>query len=36
MKILRVEPEKAPELVNVDGSLEALQAAEGGGHMEPV
>ena len=36
MKILRVEPEKAPELVNVDGSLEALQAAVGGGYIEAV
>lgn len=35
MKILRVEPEKSPEIVNMDGTLEALQAAVGG-YIEAV
>ena len=30
MKILRVEPEKSPEIVEMDGSLASLQAAVGG------
>ena len=35
MKILRVEPEKSPEIVHMDGTLEALQAAVGG-YIEAV
>ena len=35
MKIMRVEPETAPELVDMEGTLEALQAA-GGGYIEAV
>ncbi len=35
MKILRVEPEKSPEIVDMDGTLEALQAAVGG-YIEAV
>ena len=35
MKILRVEPEKSPEIVAMDGTLEALQAAVGG-YIEAV
>lgn len=30
MKILRVEPEKSPEIVEMDGGLASLQAAVGG------
>lgn len=30
MKILRVEPEKSPEIVEMDGSFASLQAAVGG------
>ena len=35
MKILKVEPEKAPEIVDMEGTLEALQAAVGG-YIEAV
>lgn len=35
MKILRVEPEKSPEIVDMVGTLEALQAAVGG-YIEAV
>ena len=35
MKILRVEPEKSPEIVDMEGTLEALQAAVGG-YIEAV
>lgn len=35
MKIMRVEPETAPELVDMEGTLEALQAAVGG-YIEAV
>ena len=35
MKILRVEPEKSPEIVEMDGSLASLQAAVGG-YIEAV
>ena len=35
MKILKVEPEKAPEIVDMEGPLEALQAAVGG-YIEAV
>ena len=35
MKILRVEPEKYPEIVDMEGTLEALQAAVGG-YIEAV
>ena len=35
MKILRVEPEKSPEIDDMDGTLEALQAAVGG-YIEAV
>lgn len=35
MKILKVEPEKVPEIIDMDGTLEALQAAVGG-YIEAV
>lgn len=35
MKILRVEPEKSPEIVEMDGSLATLQKAVGG-YIEAV
>lgn len=35
MKILKVEPEKVPEIIDMAGTLEALQAAVGG-YIEAV
>ena len=35
MKILKVEPEKVPEIIDMEGTLEALQAAVGG-YIEAV